>query len=57
MASNVSQKIMTTTTNTENLGQYKTRFSLTVEQILIFTSSMYLVREVENLSPNFKRIA
>ena len=60
MASNVSQKIMTTTTNTENLRQYKqykTRFSLTVEQMLIFTSSMYLVREVENLSPNFKRIA
>ena len=30
---------MTMTTNTENLQQYKSRFSLIVEQILVFTSS------------------
>ena len=49
-------KIMITTTNAENL-QYKRRFSLIVEQILAFASSTNLVREVKNLSPNFKRIA
>ena len=47
---------MITTTNAENL-QYKRRFSLIVEQILAFASSTNLVREVKNLSPNFKRIA
>ena len=35
---------MTTTTNAENLRQYKSRFSLIVEQILTFPSSTYLVR-------------
>ena len=48
---------MTMTTNAENLGQYKSRFSLIVEQILAFTSSTNLVSEVKNLSSNFKRIA
>ena len=48
---------MTTTTNAENLGQYKSRFSLIVEQILVFASSTNLVRKVKNLSSNFKRIA
>ena len=47
---------MTTTTNAENLQQYKSRFSLIVEQILAFAWSTKLVREVNNLSPNFKRI-
>ena len=48
---------MTTTTNAENLRQYKSRFPLIVEQILAFTSSTDLVEEIKNLSPNFKRIA
>ena len=38
------------------LTKYKSRFSLIVEQILGFASSTNLVREVKNLSPNFKRI-
>ena len=45
---------MTTITNAKNLGQYKSRFSLIVEQILGFASSTNLVREVKNASPNFK---
>ena len=48
---------MTAITNAENLRQYKRRFSLIVEQILAFTWDTNLVREVKNLSPNFKRIA
>ena len=48
---------MTTATNVENLRHYKSRFSLIVEEILAFTSSTNLVREVKNLPPNFKRIA
>ena len=48
---------MTTTTNDENFRQYKSRFSLIVEQIIAFASSNSLVKEVKNLSPNFKRIA
>ena len=48
---------MTTTRNVENLGQYESKFPLIVEQILTFTSSFDLVREVKNLPPNFKRIA
>ena len=47
---------MITTTNAENLPQYKSRLSLIVEQILAFPSSTYLVGKVKNLSPNFKRI-
>ena len=34
---------MTTKTNAENVRQYKSRFSLTVEQILAFASSTKLV--------------
>ena len=45
---------MTTKTNAENLRQYKSRFSFIVEQILAFASSTNLVREVQNLPPNFK---
>ena len=41
-------------TNTENLRQYKIRFSLIVEHLLAFTSSSNMVREAKNLSPNFK---
>ena len=48
---------MTTTTNPENLRQYKNKFSLIVEQILAFAWRTNLVSEVNNLSPNFKRIA
>ena len=48
---------MTMSANAENLRQYKSRFSLIVEQTLAFASSARLVREVKNLLPNFKRIA
>ena len=48
---------MTTAANAEMLPQYKSKFSLIVEQILAFTSSVNLFRDVKNLSPNFKRIA
>ena len=48
---------MTTTTNAENLRQYKRRFPMIVEQILAFPLSTNLVRKVKNLSPNFKQIA
>ena len=44
---------MTTSTNAENLRQYKSRFSLIVEQIQAFPSSTNLAREVKNLSLNF----
>ena len=47
---------MITTTNTENFQQYESGFSLIVEQVLVFTSNTNLVREVKNLSLNFKRI-
>ena len=48
---------MTTTTNTENLRQYKIRFSLITEQILVNASHLNIVKEVKNLSPSFKQIA
>ena len=35
---------------------YDKRFSSIVEQILAFASSSNLVREVTNLSPNFKQL-
>ena len=47
---------MTTTTNAETLQQYKSSFFI-VKQMLAFASGANLVREVTNLSPNFKRIA
>ena len=43
-------------TNAEKL-QYKIKFSLIAEQILAFPSFPNIVREVYNLSPNFKHIA
>ena len=46
---------MTITTNAENFWQYKSRFSLIVEQILAFALTVNLDRKVKNLSPNFKR--
>ena len=49
-------QIMTTTTNAENLRQYKIRFSLIVEQILALTSSINLVKEFKNLSSNLKQV-
>ena len=48
---------MTARTNAENLRLYKIRFPLILEQILAFASSPNMVREVKNLSPNFKKIA
>ena len=39
---------MTTTTNIENFRHYKSRFSLTVEQVLAFASSTNLGGEVKD---------
>ena len=47
---------MTTKTYAENYRQYKSKFFLTVEQTLPFTSSTNLIREVKSLSPKFKEI-
>ena len=41
---------MATTTNAENLRQYKSRFSLIVELIRPFDPNPNIVREVENVS-------
>ena len=48
---------MTTTTNAENLRQYKSRFSLILEQIPPFPWRNNLARKVKYLTPSFKRIA
>ena len=45
---------MTTATNAEDLRQYKSRFSMILEQILDFTWSTNLVREVMNFVLSFK---
>ena len=45
------------TTNAEPLRQYKIKLSLTVKQILDFALSTNFVREVNNLSLNYERIA
>ena len=45
---------MTTTTNAENLRQYKIRFSLIGEQILAFASHLNIVREVKKSVPKFQ---
>ena len=47
---------MTSTISAKILRQYKIRFSLIVEQILVFTSHPNIVKEVKNISPNFKQI-
>ena len=57
MRQNLLLRHATATINAENLRQYKLRFCLTVEQILAFASHTNTVREVKNLSPNFKQIA
>ena len=48
---------MKTIANAENWQWYKSRFSLIVEQLVAFVPSTSLVREVKNLSLNFKLIA
>ena len=48
---------MTTTTNTENVPQYKSRFLLIEEQMLAFALGTNVIAEVKNLFPIFKRIA
>ena len=48
---------MTTAANAKNLWPYKIRFSMIVEQMLDFALSTSVVTEVQNLSPNFKRMA
>ena len=48
---------MTTATNAESLRQYKSTFSLIVEQIMALPLSTYLFRKVKSLPPDFKRIA
>ena len=45
---------MTEATNAKESRQNKIRFSFIAEQILPFASSSNMVREVKNLSPNFK---
>ena len=47
---------MTAIINAESFWQYKSTFSLTVDLILPFESSPNMIREVKNLSPNFKQI-
>ena len=48
---------MTTITNAENLRQCKTRCSLVLEQMLAFALRLNWVKEVETLTPNFKRLS
>ena len=47
---------MTTKANGENLRQNKSRFSLIIEQILAFASTINRGREVENVSRTSKTI-
>ena len=47
---------MTAKENAENWRQYEIRLFLIVEHILAFASKPNMVREVKNLSPNFKQI-
>ena len=50
------RQTMRTITDAENLRQYKSTFSSTVEQILGFVSSTNRVREMKNVPSTFKRI-
>ena len=43
---------MTTTTNSENSRQYKSRFTLIIEQILVFPFITNLIREVKDVLLN-----
>ena len=49
-------QFISATTNSENLQQYKLRFSLITEQVLAFTLHPNIVSDVKNLSPNFSQI-
>ena len=46
---------MTATTCADNLPQNEIRFFLLVEQILAVASSLNMISELKNLSPNFKQ--
>ena len=48
---------MTTITNTKNFYLFNRRFYFIVVQILAFALNPNMVKEVENLPPNFKQIA
>ena len=51
---------MITPTNAENLRKYTSTFALIVEQILAFANFHWftdLIGKVNNLSPNFKKMA
>ena len=49
---------MTEATNAKDSRQNKITFSFIAEQILLpFASTSNMIREVENVSPNFKQIA
>ena len=48
---------MTEATNAKDSRQNKITFSFIAEQILPFASASNMIREVENVSPNFKQIA
>ena len=47
---------MTTIKNAENLRQYKSTFSLAVEQMLALASSTNWVKEVRTLTSNFREL-
>ena len=48
---------MTTIANAKNFHLFNLRFYFIVEQILAFALNPNIVKEVENLPPNFKQIA
>ena len=48
---------MTAITITKNISHYKSRFSLIVEQILAFASSIDLATEIKNKFPNFEQVS
>ena len=48
---------MPTITNTKNFYLFNRRFYFIVVQILAFALNPNMVKEVENLPPNFKQIA
>ena len=48
---------MTTITNTKNFYLFNRRFYFIVVQILAFALNPNMVKEVENLPPNFKQTA
>ena len=48
---------MATIKNTQHVQQYNSKYSLTLGKTLAFASSNNLVKEVKNVSENFKQIA